>query len=87
MKITLFPLPFSGFGFGVPPKVNLNFKFTGKGVKRDVSSASSQMSARGTNKRSRHDDKAKQRLGNGHTFSASNPYGKRKKNDKRQFNH
>ena len=54
-------------------------------MKRDVSSASS--ATRGTNKRSRHDDKAKQRLGNGHTFSASNPYGKRKKNDHRQFHH
>jgi ATP-dependent RNA helicase DDX18/HAS1 len=70
-----------GFGFAAPPKVNLNFKFTGKGVKRD------NKSARGGNKRSRHEDKAQQRLGNGHTFSANNPYGKRRKNDKRQFGH
>jgi ATP-dependent RNA helicase DDX18/HAS1 len=77
-----------GFGFGVPPKVNLNFKFTGKGVKRDASQASSNIiSSRSNNKRSRHDNKAKQKLGNGHTFSASNPYGQRKKNDKRQFGH
>ena len=76
-----------GFGFGVPPKVNLNFKFTGKGVKRNQSQASSNVSSRSTNKRSRHEDKAKQRLGNGHTFSASNPYGKRKSTDQRQFGH
>ena len=70
-----------GFGFAVPPKVNLNFKFTGKGVKRGNNSA------RGGNKRSRHEDKARQRLGNGHVFSANNPYGKRRKSDKRQFGH
>ena len=77
-----------GFGFAVPPKVNLNFKFTGKGVKRGKEEASSNVSGRGGNKRARGSkSKAQERLGNGHTFSADNPYGKRASGDKRQFGH
>ena len=64
-----------GFGFSVPPKVNFNFKFTGKSVRRDG--------------RARHraqaNDRRKKGSQSGHTFSASNPYGKRKKDDARQF--
>ena len=58
-----------GFGFSVPPKVNLNFKFTGKGIRRD---------GRGSSKKNKYGS-------SGHVFSASNPYGKRKSSDKRQF--
>ena len=68
--------------FAVPPKVNLNFKFTGKGVKEGNNSA------RGGNKRSRHEDKARRQLGNMHVFSANNPHEEvRRKSDKRQFGH
>ena len=62
-----------GFGFSVPPKVNLNFKFTGKGVRRD-----------GRGGRNNNNNKSKYGS-SGHVFSASNPYGKKKSGDKRQF--
>ena len=58
-----------GFGFSVPPKVNLNFKFTGKGIRRD---------GRGTSKKNKYGS-------SGHVFSASIPTGKGKSGDKRQF--
>jgi ATP-dependent RNA helicase DDX18/HAS1 len=57
------------FGFSSPPRVDLAF------------------SARG-DKRSRKqvgNKKSKQRMSSGTAFSASNPYGKREKNDTRQF--
>ena len=59
------------FGFSSPPRVDL--AFSARGDKRNV-------------KRSNRSAKQK-RLGSGHTFSASNPYGKREVSDKRQFSH
>ena len=59
------------FGFSTPPRVDLAF------------------SARGSKRNTKRNNKnAKQkRLGSGHSFSASNPYGKREAGDKRQFSH
>ena len=64
-----------GFGFAVPPKVNFNFKFTGKSVRRDGR-------ARHQATKQAHRKRGAQ---SGHSFSASNPYGKKRKGDKRQF--
>jgi len=59
------------FGFTTPPRVDL--AFSARGDKRNVK---------------RNNKNAKQkRLGSGHNFSASNPYGKREAGDKRQFSH
>ena len=59
------------FGFSTPPRVDL--AFSARGDKRNVK---------------RNNKNAKQkRLGSGHSFSASNPYGKREAGDKRQFSH
>ena len=59
------------FGFNTPPRVDL--AFSARGDKRNVK---------------RNNKNAKQkRLGSGHSFSASNPYGKREAGDKRQFSH
>lgn len=59
------------FGFTTPPRVDL--AFSARGDKRNVK---------------RNNKNAKQkRLGSGHSFSASNPYGKREVGDKRQFSH
>jgi ATP-dependent RNA helicase DDX18/HAS1 len=59
------------FGFTTPPRVDL--AFSARGDKRNVK---------------RNNKNAKQkRLGSGHSFSASNPYGKREAGDKRQFSH
>jgi ATP-dependent RNA helicase DDX18/HAS1 len=62
------------FGFTVPPRVDIA------------------LSARGDKKQKRHNsnnvmDAKTKRLSNGHEFSASNPYGKRKASDSRQFSH
>eukprot|EP00535_Pseudo-nitzschia_heimii_P002262 CAMPEP_0197185084 /NCGR_PEP_ID=MMETSP1423-20130617/11129_1 /TAXON_ID=476441 /ORGANISM="Pseudo-nitzschia heimii, Strain UNC1101" /LENGTH=604 /DNA_ID=CAMNT_0042636047 /DNA_START=38 /DNA_END=1852 /DNA_ORIENTATION=- len=59
------------FGFSSPPRVDL--AFSARGDKRNM-------------KRSNKSAKQK-RLGSGHSFSASNPYGKREVGDKRQFSH
>ncbi len=59
------------FGFSTPPRVDL--AFSARGDKRNV-------------KRKNKNAKQK-RLGSGHSFSASNPYGKREAGDKRQFSH
>uniref|UniRef100_A0A0G4FMJ1 ATP-dependent RNA helicase n=1 Tax=Chromera velia CCMP2878 TaxID=1169474 RepID=A0A0G4FMJ1_9ALVE len=66
------------FGFAVPPKVELNLKAKG-GKKKE--------SQRGPGDRGPGggDPKAKNFQRSGHTFSASNPYGKRKEGDSRQF--
>lgn len=59
-----------GFGFSVPPRVDLNF--SAKGAKGRLKTNKTQQ---GKNKFS----------GSGHKFSANNPYGKREAGDKRQF--
>jgi len=59
------------FGFTTPPRVDL--AFSARGDKRNV---------KRTNKNAKQ-----KRLGSGHGFSASNPYGKREAGDKRQFSH
>eukprot|EP00554_Chaetoceros_debilis_P006766 CAMPEP_0194072410 /NCGR_PEP_ID=MMETSP0149-20130528/159_1 /TAXON_ID=122233 /ORGANISM="Chaetoceros debilis, Strain MM31A-1" /LENGTH=566 /DNA_ID=CAMNT_0038752293 /DNA_START=36 /DNA_END=1736 /DNA_ORIENTATION=+ len=64
------------FGFTVPPRVDLPSLSTRKG---------------GSNRAQRHNSNIKNNksraLSNGHAFSASNPYGKKKSGDKRQFSH
>eukprot|EP01083_Nonionella_stella_P231949 818674_1 len=66
------------FGFTVPPRVDLPSLSTRKG---------------GSNRShaQRHNGNVKniksRTLSNGHAFSASNPYGKKKSGDKRQFSH
>jgi ATP-dependent RNA helicase DDX18/HAS1 len=72
-----------GFGFLVPPKVTLNFKFTGKGIRQDGRGRYQGKHGGGGGGR-----QGKERFGSsGHAFSAENPYGKRKKGDTRQFQH
>ncbi|TDH68716.1 hypothetical protein CCR75_009175 [Bremia lactucae] len=64
------------FGLQVPPKVTLPVKTNGKTGKRKGTSFGNDGSAlRGKFQRS------------GHSFSASNPYGKRASSDTRQFSH
>ena len=71
-----------GFGFMVPPKVTLNFKFTGKGIRQDGRGRYQGKHGGGGGRQ------GKERFGSsGHAFSAENPYGKRKKGDTRQFQH
>lgn len=60
------------FGFTTPPRVDL--AFSARGDKRNM-------------KRNNHKNAKQKRLGSGHSFSASNPYGKREAGDKRQFSH
>merc|ERR1712165_408541 len=63
------------FGFTSPPRVDLPSISSKKG---------------GANRATRHNRGKNQKsraLSNGHQFSASNPYGKRKASDKRQFSH
>ncbi|KAL7473081.1 hypothetical protein ACHAXS_013904 [Conticribra weissflogii] len=71
-----------GFGFKVPPRVDLAFGIKGGG------------GGGGKNKERRHNGQVvkggkglKGKLGNGHEFSASNPYGKKREGDRRQFSH
>lgn len=59
------------FGFTTPPRVDL--AFSARGDKRN--------GKKSMNKKTNH------RLSSGHSFSASNPYGKRESGDKRQFSH
>jgi len=63
------------FGFIAPPKINLNLTEIGKKV-------SKRAGGRGSDSRKKIFGKGK-----GHTFSASNPYGKKSEGDKRQFAH
>ena len=60
------------FGFTTPPRVDLPSVSTKKG---------------GRKKRHVGQDKKHMGRSSGHAFSASNPYGKRASNDKRQFSH
>jgi ATP-dependent RNA helicase DDX18/HAS1 len=59
------------FGFSTPPRVDL--AFSARGDKRN-----------NTNKKK---TMPQHRMSSGHSFSASNPYGKREKGDNRQFSH
>eukprot|EP01138_Halocafeteria_seosinensis_P006930 gb/GECG01007088.1/.p1 GENE.gb/GECG01007088.1/~~gb/GECG01007088.1/.p1 ORF type:complete len:854 (+),score=140.74 gb/GECG01007088.1/:1-2562(+) len=65
------------FGFSVPPRINLNLKTTGQKVRRRGGGGGF-----GDDSKRPHYFKKK---ASGHAFSASNPYGKRKEGDKRQF--
>lgn len=66
----------SSFCFDNPPRVNLNMMGSSKGAKRRGPGGPGQ----GNRKQN-----AVRQQGTGHAFSASNPYGKREANDKRQF--
>lgn len=68
------------FCFETPPRVNLNVMGSGKVPKRRFSGPSGE----GQYKANRLKDVIRQQK-TGHTFSASNPYGKRGTNDTRQF--
>jgi ATP-dependent RNA helicase DDX18/HAS1 len=59
------------FGFGAPPKVDLNLKHTTRKKlnSKKGGAASNELASQSS----------------GHSFSASNPYGKRESGDKRQF--
>lgn len=64
-----------GFGFINPPRVNLNLKASGQRNQRRG----------GGGGIGRGNDKQRKYGASGHAFSASNPYGKRAKSDRRQF--
>jgi ATP-dependent RNA helicase DDX18/HAS1 len=64
------------FGFSVPPKVNLDISVTAVSSRKRRNSESSD---------SKDDDRRKKFKSSGHPFSASNPYGKKKASDSRQF--
>ena len=65
-----------GFGFVNPPRINLNLKMTGK---RNVRRGGGGGVGRGGGKKQQYTK------GGGHAFSASNPYGRKAKGDRRQF--
>lgn len=65
------------FGFGVPPRVNLNIESKAAHARK---AARTKAVAAGGGKGG-----GDYRRGTGHTFSASNPYGKRAAGDSRQF--
>ena len=69
-----------GMGFSGPPRVNLNLKSTGEKVVRRGGGGGFGDASRSGLVKSIVKAKA-----SGHSFSASNPYGKRKESDKRQF--
>eukprot|EP00735_Rhodelphis_limneticus_P004571 TRINITY_DN1616_c0_g1::TRINITY_DN1616_c0_g1_i1::g.17859::m.17859 TRINITY_DN1616_c0_g1::TRINITY_DN1616_c0_g1_i1::g.17859 ORF type:complete len:350 (-),score=125.99,sp/Q54S03/DDX18_DICDI/67.82/2e-164,Helicase_C/PF00271.26/4.9e-22,DUF4217/PF13959.1/2.2e-21,DEAD/PF00270.24/2.7e-08 TRINITY_DN1616_c0_g1_i1:539-1588(-) len=66
------------FGFTVPPKVNLNLS-----AKGDKSIVARRKPMGGDGAR----NKVHRQMASGHSFSASNPYGRRAPTDKRQFTH
>jgi len=69
-----------GFGFTIPPRVNLNIKTTGTKIRRRGGGGGFGDKSKSEIVREVH---RQQRTGQG--FSASNPYGKREAGDKRQF--
>ena len=70
------------FGFSAPPRVDLAFSF--KGNKRSMKhNNNSHHRHGGNNKKAKH----LAATSSGHDFSASNPYGKREANDRRQFSY
>jgi ATP-dependent RNA helicase DDX18/HAS1 len=92
-----------GFGFSIPPRVNLNISVTGRdgGEGGEDGGEGGRQKRRGgggglgdpiRRKMSDYVDPEKRAAAmkklshsSGHSFSASNPYGKRDVNDKRQF--
>mmetsp|Transcript_18852 Transcript_18852/g.26539 ORF Transcript_18852/g.26539 Transcript_18852/m.26539 type:complete len:701 (+) Transcript_18852:197-2299(+) len=67
----------TAFGFTVPPRVDLPISTKKNGVH----------GRRHNGQKLKGGNAANKNLSNGHTFSASNPYGKREAGDKRQFSH
>ena len=63
------------FGFTAPPRVDLAFSMKGPKARRH----NGQVVKGGKGKHGK--------MGNGHSFSGSNPYGKREAGDRRQFSH
>jgi ATP-dependent RNA helicase DDX18/HAS1 len=63
------------FGFTTPPRVDLAFSAKGNTQRRHNGQ---KLKTKGGKDRS---------MSSGHSFSASNPYGKRENNDRRQFSH
>ena len=63
----------NAFGFTTPPRVNLSMFASASGESR--------------NRQYQKGNKRQKMGGGGHAFSASNPYGKREKGDKRQFSY
>ncbi len=77
-----------GFGFTIPPRVNLNVSATGgAGSKRHKAgnSAERRVAEHGADPAKRKAAIIALKSGGGHGFSASNPYGKRDASDFRQF--
>lgn len=69
-----------GFGFSAPPRINLNLRATGERIKKRGGGGGF-----GDMTRKAQIQEIQRRSESGHAFSASNPYGKREKGDKRQF--
>jgi ATP-dependent RNA helicase DDX18/HAS1 len=65
----------TSFGFSVPPRIDLNFSVRGDKKNKRKKNPGDKLSAKNKN------------LSSGHKFSAENPYGKRSKDDNRQFVH
>ena len=77
-----------GFGFTIPPRVNLNVSATGgAGSKRHKAgnSVERRVAEHGADPAKRKAAIIALKSGGGHGFSASNPYGKREASDFRQF--
>jgi ATP-dependent RNA helicase DDX18/HAS1 len=83
-----------GFGFGIPPRVNLNVSATGDAEKVHRRGGGGGFGDPSKRRMSDYADPAKRKQAiikhqksSGHTFSAKNPYGKRDSGDSRQFSH
>ena len=76
-----------GFGFTVPPRVDLNLSARGP-EKRNRNKIGGGKAAGGAGGSSSSSGARPERFGSsGHAFSAENPYGKKAAGDKRQFSH
>jgi ATP-dependent RNA helicase DDX18/HAS1 len=80
-----------GFGFTIPPKVNLNISATSHDDRKRGGGGFADNSKRRVGEIMDPKKKAaaimRLQQNNGHSFSASNPYGKRESSDARQFSH
>jgi ATP-dependent RNA helicase DDX18/HAS1 len=81
-----------GLGFGIPPRINLNVSATGDGEKVKRRGGGGGFGDPSRRRMADHADPARRKQaalalkrGSGHSFSASNPYGKRAAGDNRQF--
>jgi ATP-dependent RNA helicase DDX18/HAS1 len=81
-----------GFGFAIPPRVNLNISATGDAEKVVRRGGGGGFGDGGKRRMADYADPARRKhalialkQGSGHTFSANNPYGKRAAGDARQF--